>query len=94
MRAHASLVHDHEGSIEHIELILRARGDEPAKSILILDHHKCSPRAHRLLERFGSVEAIMRAGAGDLCSVPGIGERIAGALRCSVEERRCDYRSG
>jgi DNA excision repair protein ERCC-4 len=47
-------------------------------------------RAHQLLARFGSVEAITRAGAEDLCSVPGIGERIAGALRWSVE----DYRLG
>jgi ERCC4-type nuclease len=51
-------------------------------------------RAHRLLERFGSVEAITRAGAEDLCSVPGIGERIAGALRWSVEESRCSYHPG
>jgi DNA excision repair protein ERCC-4 len=49
-------------------------------------------RAHQLLARFGSVEAITRAGAGDLCSVPGIGERIAGALRWSVEQPRCNYR--
>jgi ERCC4-type nuclease len=51
-------------------------------------------RAHQLLARFGSVEAITRAGAEDLCSVPGIGERIAGALRWSLEEPRCDYRLG
>jgi len=51
-------------------------------------------RAHQLLAHFGSVEAITRAGAEDLCSVPGIGERIAGALRCSVEEPRCNYRPG
>jgi DNA excision repair protein ERCC-4 len=49
-------------------------------------------RAHQLLARFGSVEAITRAGAGDLWSVPGIGERIAGALRWSVEQPRCNYR--
>lgn len=51
-------------------------------------------RAHQLLARFGSVEAITRAGAGDLCSVPGIGERIAGALRWSLEEPRRNYRPG
>mgnify|MGYP000269723678 CR=1 FL=1 len=51
-------------------------------------------RAHQLLARFGSVEAITRAGAEDLCSVPGIGERIAGVLRWSVEEPRRDYRRG
>ena len=49
-------------------------------------------RAHQLLARFGSVEAITRAGAEDLCSVPGIGARIAGVLRWSVEEPRCNYR--
>lgn len=51
-------------------------------------------RAHQLLARFGSVEAITQAGAGDLCSVPGIGERIAGALRWSLEEPRRNYRPG
>jgi DNA excision repair protein ERCC-4 len=51
-------------------------------------------RAYQLLARFGSVEAITRAGAGDLRSVPGIGERIAGALRWSVEEPRGHYRPG
>lgn len=51
-------------------------------------------RAHQLLARFGSVEAITRAAAEDLCSVPGIGERIAGALRWSVEEPRRNYRPG
>jgi ERCC4-type nuclease len=51
-------------------------------------------RAHQLLARFGSVGAITRAGPKDLCSVPGIGERIAGALRWSVEEARCNYRPG
>jgi DNA excision repair protein ERCC-4 len=49
-------------------------------------------RAHRLLERFGSVEAIARATTEDLRSVEGIGDRIAGALRWSVEEPRCNYR--
>lgn len=51
-------------------------------------------RAHRLLERFGSVEAITGATAEDLRSVEGIGDRIACALRWSVEEPRCDYRPG
>lgn len=51
-------------------------------------------RAHQLLARFGSVEAIARATAEDLRSVEGIGERIAGALRWSVEEPRCNYRPG
>ena len=49
-------------------------------------------RAHQLLARFGSVEAVTRAGVEDLRAVSGIGERIAGALRWSVEESRCNYR--
>lgn len=38
-------------------------------------------RAHRLLERFGNVEAITGATAENLRSVKGIGDRIACALR-------------
>jgi ERCC4-type nuclease len=49
-------------------------------------------RAHRLLERFGSVEAITRATAEDLRSVEGIGDRIARGLRWSVEETCREYR--
>ena len=37
------------------------------------------------------METIARATAEDLRSVAGIGERIAGALRWSVEEVRCSY---
>lgn len=43
-------------------------------------------RARRLLERFGSVEAVMKAGIEDLRSVTGIGERVADRIRWSVEE--------
>lgn len=49
-------------------------------------------RAQRLLDRFGSVEAIVRADGADLRAVPGIGERLAGALRWSVEEPDCGYK--
>lgn len=51
-------------------------------------------RAHQLLAHFGNVETITRAGAEDLCSVPGIGKRIAGARRWSVEEPCGNYRPG
>ena len=51
-------------------------------------------RAERLLDHFGSIEAIIRAGVEDLRAVSGIGEGIAGALRWSVEQARCDYRRG
>lgn len=43
-------------------------------------------RARRLLDRFGSVETVMRASTEELCAVPGIGERIAQAMRWAVEE--------
>jgi len=46
-------------------------------------------RARRLLERFGSVEAVMKAGIEDLRSVAGIGERVADRIRWSVEEPPC-----
>ena len=49
-------------------------------------------RAEPLLDHFGSVEAIVRAGVEDLRAVSGIGERIAGALRWSAEEARRDNR--
>ncbi|MBI2191228.1 MAG: nuclease [Planctomycetes bacterium] len=38
-------------------------------------------RARKLLEKFGTVEAIVRASADDLASVPGIGEAIASRMR-------------
>jgi Holliday junction resolvasome RuvABC DNA-binding subunit len=40
------------------------------------------------------VEAIARAGHEDLRSVPGIGERVAGALRWALEESRRNYHLG
>jgi len=48
-------------------------------------------RAQRLVARFGSVEAVIAASIGQLCSVPGIGERTARAVRWSVEEPHCGY---
>ena len=48
-------------------------------------------RAQRLLERFGSVESVMRAAAADLQSIKGIGKRCAGKIRWAVEEPHCRY---
>jgi len=45
-------------------------------------------RARQLLERFGSVEAVMQACTEDLRSVTGIGERVADRIRWAVEEPR------
>jgi len=37
-------------------------------------------RVHRLLEAFGSAEAVLRAKRAELCAVPGIGEEVAGCV--------------
>ena len=42
-------------------------------------------RAARLLERFGSVQAIMTASAADLATVDGIGEKTAARMRRIIE---------
>jgi DNA excision repair protein ERCC-4 len=43
-------------------------------------------RAARLLECFGSVQAVMTASAADLATVDGIGEKIAAKMRRIIEE--------
>jgi ERCC4-type nuclease len=43
-------------------------------------------RALRLLEKFGSVEAVMRAGRDDLVAVEGIGAKTAERIRWAVSE--------
>jgi ERCC4-type nuclease len=43
-------------------------------------------RAHRLLDVFGSVEAIFRASIGELVRVEGIGTRTAEAIRWVVRD--------
>lgn len=48
-------------------------------------------RAARLLERFGTVEAVVTADAAALAAVPGIGRNTARALRWALEEPRADY---
>jgi ERCC4-type nuclease len=48
-------------------------------------------RAHRLLERFGSLEAVMAAGVTELASVRGIGRGTAQAIRWAVEDEPADY---
>lgn len=49
-------------------------------------------KARRLLERFGTVEAIVNARSDELQSVEGIGNRLAEKLRWSVEEPHSEYR--
>lgn len=70
----------------------RPRGKRDRQLYILQGFPEMRPeRAHRLLKRFGSVGAIAGATAEDLCSVEGIGERIPGALRWSVEEVRREY---
>ncbi len=48
-------------------------------------------RARRLLDRFGSVEAVLTAAAEELALVEGVGEGTAQAIRWAVSEQRLDY---
>ena len=48
-------------------------------------------RAKRLLEHFGSVEAVLTADPGDLASISGIGAGTAEAIRWAVEEQGAIY---
>ncbi len=43
-------------------------------------------RAERLLERYGSVQAVMQASAEDLTAIDGLGETTAARIRWAVEE--------
>jgi ERCC4-type nuclease len=51
-------------------------------------------RAQRLLERFGSVEAVIKARMEDLGVISGIGERTARQIRWAVEEPSGGYHTG
>ena len=48
-------------------------------------------RAARLLERFGSVQAIMTASADDLATVDGIGEKTAAKMRWALEGPKPEF---
>jgi DNA excision repair protein ERCC-4 len=48
-------------------------------------------RALRLLEKFGSVEGVLRAGRDDLLTVEGVGEKTADRIRWSVSEKIESY---
>lgn len=50
-------------------------------------------RAKRLIERFGSIEAVIAAPARDLAAVPGIGKATAEAIRWAIEEPAAIYAS-
>jgi DNA excision repair protein ERCC-4 len=48
-------------------------------------------RAARLLERFGTVQAVVTASADDLATVDGIGHKTAAKMRWAVQEPAADY---
>lgn len=71
----------------------RPRGKRARQLFILQGFPGVGPaKARRLLERFGSVEAIVNARPGELQSVEGIGNRIAEKLRWSVEEPHREYR--
>jgi DNA excision repair protein ERCC-4 len=70
----------------------RPRGKRRVQSYILQGLPRIGPeRAKRLLERFGSVEAIMMAPAEALTSVPGIGKTTAEAIRWAVQETAGAY---
>lgn len=53
-----------------------------------LPRQDTNPIAHRLIERFGSLEAVLEANAFDLLQVQGVGERTAALLRLCGDLKR------
>lgn len=50
-------------------------------------------RALRLLEKFGSVEAVMRASRDDLLTVEGVGAKTSDRIRWAISEKLEPYRA-
>jgi ERCC4-type nuclease len=73
----------------------RPRGKRRVQSHILQGLPGIGPaRAQRLVERFGSIEAIIAAPAQELARVPGIGETTAAAIRWAVEEPAARYAPG
>jgi len=51
-------------------------------------------RAIRLLDTFGSVEAVISAGSEELQAVDGIGKKIAEKIKWTVSEKILFYGAG
>lgn len=72
----------------------RPRGKQRVQSRVLQGLPGIGPeRARRLLERFGTIEAVVAAPAADLAAVPGIGQRTAESIRWAVEETPASYLS-
>ena len=70
----------------------RPRGKARLQSRLLQGLPGVGPeRARRLLERFGTIEAVVAASADALAAVPGIGKGTAEAIRWAVQEPRDLY---
>ncbi len=70
----------------------RPRGKARVQSRILQGLPGVGPeRARRLLERFGTVEAVMAAQASELADVPGVGKGTAKAIRWAVEEPPAIY---
>lgn len=70
----------------------RPRGKARVQSRILQGLPGIGPeRARRLLERFGTIEAVIAAPADALASIPGIGKGTAEAIRWAVEEPRDFY---
>ena len=70
----------------------RPRGKARVQSRILQGLPGVGPeRARRLLDRFGSIEAVIAAPADALVSVPGIGPGTAEAIRWAVQETAGPY---
>ncbi|HYN77762.1 MAG TPA: ERCC4 domain-containing protein [Lamprocystis sp. (in: g-proteobacteria)] len=70
----------------------RPRGKSRVQSRILQGLPGVGPeRARRLLERFGTIEAIISAPAAELAGVPGIGTGTAEAIRWAVEDTAARY---
>jgi ERCC4-type nuclease len=65
----------------------RPRGKRQLQAYILQGLPGIGPaRAQRLIERFGSVEAVVSASAPELAAIPGIGPDTASVIRWAVEE--------
>lgn len=70
----------------------RPRGKRKAQLYLLQGLPGVGPaRAQRLLEAFGSVEAVLTATAAELAQVPGVGATTVDAIRWAVSEQVGHY---
>lgn len=72
--------------------VRRPKGKRKVQLYLLQGFPGIGPRrARRLLERFGSVEAVLTASTEELASVTGIGRTTADAIRWAVSEQSSRY---